>query len=89
MMLNTEMVEVLKKAIKEHNESRKAIEEPSQPPILGVSSLHSLLDDLKGFESMSFLNADVKSGLGLAIEQVERYIRRDTRKPTKTKIKCI
>jgi len=77
MMLNTEMVEVLKKAIKELNESRKAIEESSQPSILGVSSLHSLLEDLKGFESMSFLKADVKSGLGLAIEQVERYIRRD------------
>jgi len=40
-------------------------------------SLHSLLEDLKGFQSMGFLTADVKSGLGIAIEQVERYIRGD------------
>jgi len=40
-------------------------------------SLHSLLEDLKGFQAMGFLNADVKIGLGIAIEQVERYIRGD------------
>jgi len=55
----------------------KAMNKELKPSILGVSSLQSLLEDLKGFESMRFLNADVKSGLGMAIEQVERYIRRD------------
>ena len=42
-----------------------------------TGSLHSLLEDLKGFQSMGFLTADAKTGLGIAIEQVERYIRRD------------
>jgi len=54
-------------------------EEPNQPSCLGdvSGSLLSLLDDLKGFQSMGFLTADAKSGLGIAIEQVERYIRGD------------
>ena len=57
-------------------------EAQSQPSSLGdvTGSLHSLLEDLKGFQSMGILTADVKTGLGIAIEQVERYIRRDSRK---------
>ena len=40
-------------------------------------ALHSLHEDLKGFQEMKFLTLDAKRGLGIAIEQVERYIRGD------------
>jgi hypothetical protein len=39
------------------------------------SLLKSLHQDLVGFQQMGFLTPDVKSGLGIAIEQVERYMR--------------
>ena len=39
------------------------------------SLLKSLHQDLKGFQEMGFLTPDAKSGLGIAIEQVERYMR--------------
>ena len=47
--------------------------------LLGVSGslLKSLHQDLKGFQEMGFLTPDAKSGLGIAIEQVERYMRGD------------
>jgi len=32
---------------------------------------------LIGFQEMPFITADVKTGLGIAIEQVERYMRND------------
>jgi hypothetical protein len=32
---------------------------------------------LKGFQEMEFLTPDVKTGLGIAIEQVERYMRNE------------
>jgi len=41
------------------------------------SLLKSLHQDLKGFQEMGFLTPDAKSGLGIAIEQVERYMRGD------------
>ena len=41
------------------------------------SLLKSLHQDLKGFQEMEFLTPDAKSGLGIAIEQVERYMRGD------------
>ena len=41
------------------------------------SLLQSLQQDLKGFQDMGFLTPDAKSGLGIAIEQVERYMRGD------------
>ena len=41
------------------------------------SLLQSLHQDLKGFQDMGFLSPDAKSGLGIAIEQVERYMRGD------------
>lgn len=41
------------------------------------SLLKSLRQDLIGFQEMPFLTPDVKTGLGIAIEQVERYIRND------------
>ena len=66
------------------NTEKPSNEEQSKPSLLGdvSGSLHSLLEDLKGFQAMGFqamgfLNADVKIGLGIAIEQVERYIRGD------------
>ena len=45
----------------------------------GVSGslLKSLHQDLIGFQEMQFLTPDVKTGLGIAIEQVERYMRDD------------
>jgi hypothetical protein len=39
------------------------------------SLLKSLHQDLVGFQQMGFLTPDAKSGLGIAIEQVERYMR--------------
>jgi hypothetical protein len=47
--------------------------------LFGVSGslLKSLHQDLKGFQEMGFLTPDAKSGLGIAIEQVERYMRGD------------
>ena len=47
-----------------------------QPPV-SSSLLKSLHQDLKGFQEMGFLTPDAKSGLGIAIEQVERYMRGD------------
>jgi len=44
---------------------------------VGGSLLQSLHQDLKGFQEMPFLTPDVKTGLGIAIEQVERYMRND------------
>jgi len=41
------------------------------------SLIKSLHQDLKGFQEMGFLTPDAKSGLGIAIEQVERYMRGD------------
>lgn len=41
------------------------------------SLLKSLHQDLKGFQEMGFLTPDAKSGLGIAIEQVESYMRGD------------
>jgi len=41
------------------------------------SLLKSLHQDLKGFQEMAFLTPDVKTGLGIAIEQVERYMRNE------------
>jgi hypothetical protein len=42
---------------------------------VGGSLLQSLHQDLKGFQEMGFLTPDAKMGLGIAIEQVERYMR--------------
>jgi len=39
------------------------------------SLLKSLHQDLLGFKKMEFLTPDAKIGLGIAIEQVERYMR--------------
>lgn len=39
--------------------------------------LQSLLSDLEGFEKMRFLSGDAKMGLGIAIEQVKRYMTRE------------
>ena len=46
-------------------------------PLVSGSLLKSLHQDLKGFQEMGFLTPDAKSGLGIAIEQVERYMRGD------------
>lgn len=45
-----------------------------KPPVSG-SLLESLHKDLVGFQEMRFLTPDAKTGLGIAIEQVERYMR--------------
>ena len=44
---------------------------------VGGSLLQSLHQDLKGFQDMGFLTQEVKVGLGIAIEQVERCMRRE------------
>ncbi len=44
-------------------------------PAVSGSLLQSLHEDLKGFQDMGFLTPDAKIGLGIAIEQVERYMR--------------
>jgi hypothetical protein len=50
--------------------------EPALPiQSVGGSLLQSLHQDLKGFQDMGFLTPDAKIGLGIAIEQVERYMR--------------
>lgn len=48
-----------------------------QQYVVSGSLLKSLHQDLKGFQEMAFLTPDVKTGLGIAIEQVERYIRNE------------
>jgi len=45
-----------------------------KPDAVG-SLLKSIHQDLVGFQEMGFLTPDTKSGLGIAIEQVERYMR--------------
>jgi hypothetical protein len=56
----------------------KKIQDDSQSLQTVVSGLlQSLHEDLKGFQDMQFLTPDVKTGLGIAIEQVERYMRGD------------
>jgi hypothetical protein len=39
--------------------------------------LKSIHQDLIGFQEMQFLTPDVKTGLGIAIEQVEKYMQND------------
>ena len=53
----------------------KTIPTLSQTTVSGL--LQSLHEDLKGFQDMQFLPPDTKTGLGIAIEQVERYMRGD------------
>jgi len=57
----------------------KELSENKALHIGGVSGslLKSLHQDLIGFQEMPFITADVKTGLGIAIEQVERYMRND------------
>jgi|SRR5690606_9274396 len=55
----------------------EALDEALQIHNVSGSLLKSLHQDLKGFQEMEFLTPDVKSGLGIAIEQVERYMRGD------------
>lgn len=54
-------------------------EQNKQSNISDVSGslLKSLHQDLKGFQEMAFLTPDVKKGLAIAIEQVERYMRNE------------
>lgn len=62
------------------NTEKTSLENESQPSCLGAVSgslLKSLHQDLVGFQQMGFLTTDAKSGLGIAIEQVERYMRGD------------
>ena len=42
---------------------------------VSVALLQSLHQDLNGFQDIGFLTPDTKRGLGIAIEQVERYMR--------------
>jgi hypothetical protein len=44
---------------------------------VGGLLIKSLHQDLKGFQEMAFLTPDVKKGLCIAIEQVERYMRNE------------
>jgi hypothetical protein len=57
--------------------SKKALNPTLRKGDVSGSLLQSLHQDLKGFQDMGFLTPDAKSGLGIAIEQVERYMRGD------------
>jgi len=61
------------------NDVRAMLDEHAKCVLSDVSGslLKSLHQDLKGFQEMGFLTPDAKSGLGIAIEQVERYMRGD------------
>lgn len=58
-----------------NNNSESTNTQSSQTAVSGL--LQSLHEDLKGFQDMQFLPPDTKTGLGIAIEQVERYMRGD------------
>ncbi len=55
---------------------------PSEDDVKQLGLLNSLHKDLKGFQELPFLTTDAKSGLGIAIEQVERYIRDNAPSPS-------
>ena len=61
----------------EHRRQYEAQQEALRKTDVSGSLLKSLHQDLKGFQEMGFLTPDAKSGLGIAIEQVERYMRGD------------
>lgn len=61
----------------EHKAIVKALTDQLRKQAVSGSLLKSLHQDLKGFQEMGFLTPDAKSGLGIAIEQVERYMRGD------------
>ena len=55
----------------------KSTKKESHKTVVSSEVLQSLHQDLKGFQEMGFLTPDAKVGLGIAIEQVERYMRGD------------
>lgn len=61
----------------ENKSSKPARKQALRKTDVSGSLLKSLHQDLKGFQEMEFLTPDAKSGLGIAIEQVERYMRGD------------
>lgn len=61
----------------ENKSSKQAPKKALRKTDVSGSLLKSLHQDLVGFQQMGFLTADAKSGLGIAIEQVERYMRGD------------
>ena len=66
-----------KASLKQKIESREPhdyeMESAVRDAVLDV--LQQLHRDLKGFESMRFFTPDVNTGIEIAIEQVERYIK--------------
>lgn len=58
--------------------TQKTVKKSQTPPLrkgdVSGSLLQSLHKDLKGFQNMEFITPDAKMGLGIAIEQVERYM---------------
>lgn len=59
----------------ENKSSKPARKQALRKTDVSGSLLKSLHQDLVGFQQMGFLTPDAKSGLGIAIEQVERYMR--------------
>jgi hypothetical protein len=59
----------------ENKSTKSAPKKALRKADVGGSLLQSLHQDLKGFQDMGFLTPDAKMGLGIAIEQVERYMR--------------
>lgn len=59
----------------ENKSTKSAPKKALRKTDVGGSLLQSLHKDLKGFQDMGFITPDAKMGLGIAIEQVERYMR--------------
>jgi hypothetical protein len=72
-----ESVSVKQALLQVWNECEQEKVKNCSTPAVSGSLLQSLHQDLKGFQDMGFLSPDAKSGLGIAIEQVERYMRSD------------
>lgn len=61
----------------ENKSSKQGKKQALRKTDISGALLKSLHQDLKGFQEMAFLTPDVKTGLGIAIEQVERYMRNE------------
>jgi hypothetical protein len=61
----------------ENKISKQASKKALRKTDVGGLLLKSLHQDLKVFQEMAFLTPDVKKGLCIAIEQVERYMRNE------------
>ncbi len=71
------MLKFQTKVIMKNESSKPTQKQTLRKTDVSGSLLKSLHQDLKGFQETAFLTPDVKTGLGIAIEQVERYMRNE------------